>query len=209
MKTIETQKEATRLLNVAKKELEELIEELEYSETIPAQHLVEEIKLFLSKDDLKLDIENDCKKYLRENGYDFLKSETSIFENGLNPNVHNYHLIMSKNYTDNEDSECPMNNLKDRMRKTYPEIFKTLDFSYKQERNVARTIYEEFFYAFQKLGLDIIIDYSKDNYNPYVLFNNTPYIVSGNYEFDETVRMACVEKCFDLLNYINNTSIKK
>lgn len=99
----------------------------------------------------------------------------------------------------NEDEEDPMNNLKDRMRKTYPEIFKTLDFNYKQERNVTRTIYAEFFYAFQKLGLDIIIDYSKANYNPYILWNHKTYIVSGNYEFDQTVRMACIEKCFEII----------
>lgn len=102
-----------------------------------------------------------------------------------------------------KDEECPMSNLKNRMKLTYKEIYKTLDFDFLKDEGEVLSIYQEFKNAFLNYNLCIYLNYNKDydRYEPFVLYNaERHYVVEGTYEFEQTAQMACIEKCFEIID---------
>lgn len=102
-----------------------------------------------------------------------------------------------------KDEECPVSNLKNRMKLTYKEIYKTLDFDFLKDDGEVLSIYQEFKNAFLNYNLCIYFNYNKDydRYEPFVLYNaERHYVVEGTYEFEQTAQMACIEKCFEIID---------
>ncbi|MEY2869462.1 MAG: hypothetical protein RIR01_1953 [Bacteroidota bacterium] len=190
MKTKKTQQEAFRLLNAAKKELIELIEESEYSETVPVQHLVEEIKSFLSKNDETQEVYQDCADFIA-----FIDNTTVPFNNKKS-------LPETENIIDNE--ECPMNNLIDRLKIQYPKIYNKLDLNIDFGDKVPN-IFQQYSRAFfNEYKAVLNVWYSKNDTFYYILEHKGNVYNSNemgfNFEFEMTAQMACIEKSFEICN---------
>ena len=183
MKTIKTQKEAFELLNKVKIQLEK---ECENQPNEPV--LLKEIRSFLLKDDSQSDVDRDYRNYLENR-----KSELKI------DIISDFNIERKGN---DKDEECPVSNLKNRMKQTYPQIFKTLDFDFLKSDDEVLSIYQEFKNAFLNYNLCIYLNYNKDNdlYAPFVIHNGKYYNVDGTFEFEQTAQMACIEKCFEIVD---------
>ena len=102
-----------------------------------------------------------------------------------------------------KDEECPVSNLKNRMKLTYKEIYKTLDFDFLKDNGEVLSIYQEFKNAFLNYNLCIYLNYNKGNdlYAPFIVFNaEKHYKVDVICEFEQTAQMACIEKCFEIID---------
>lgn len=102
-----------------------------------------------------------------------------------------------------KDEECPMSNLKNRMKSSYNQIYKTLDFDFLKDENEVLSIYQEFKNAFLNYNFAIYLNYNKDNdlYAPFILYNGEKhYKVDVVCEFEQTAQMACIEKCFEIID---------
>jgi len=189
MKTKKTQQEAFRLLNAAKKELIELIEESEYSETVPVQHLVEEIKSFLSKNDETQEVYQDCADFI-----EFVHNTTVPLNNKKS-------LPKTENIIDNE--ECTMNNLIDRLKIQYPKIYNKLDLNI-DFGNKVPNIFQQYSHAFfNEYKAVLNVWYGKNDTFYYILEHKGNVYNSNemglNFEFEMTAQMACIEKAFEIL----------
>lgn len=102
-----------------------------------------------------------------------------------------------------KDEECPMSNLKNRMKSSYNQIYKTLDFDFLKDDDEVLSIYQEFKNAFLNYNFCIYLNYNKHNdlYAPFIIYNGEKhYVVEGTYEFEQTAQMACIEKCFEIID---------
>lgn len=96
----------------------------------------------------------------------------------------------------------PFFNLKERMKRTYPAIYKTLDLNYPVIDGSFIDIYQEFKNAFLNYYFNIYLNYNKDNdlYAPFIVYKGKHYKVDIVCEFDLTAQMACIEKCFEIID---------